>query len=109
MGVEPKVANTESQTAIGGAIVEPAAGRPGAHPFDDGAVTLALSNELADKGFLERFRREARAVGRFNTQHVVQIHDVGFDQGLHYIIMERVRGGNLRAFASAQPGGCLSV
>jgi serine/threonine protein kinase/formylglycine-generating enzyme required for sulfatase activity len=73
------------------------------------ALKTIRRDYVADKGFLERFRREARAVGRFNTQHVVQIHDVGFDQGLHYIIMERVRGGNLRAYASSQPGGCLSV
>jgi NADH-quinone oxidoreductase subunit B len=52
MGVEPKVANTESQTALGGETIEPAAGRPGAHPFGDAAMTQALSNELADKGFL---------------------------------------------------------
>jgi NADH-quinone oxidoreductase subunit B len=51
MGVEPAVANTESQTAIDGRIVEPAAGRPGAHLQGD-LVTQALSNELADKGFL---------------------------------------------------------
>jgi len=51
MGVEPKVANTESQTAIDGRIIEPAAGRPGAHLQGD-LVTQALSNELADKGFL---------------------------------------------------------
>jgi NADH-quinone oxidoreductase subunit B len=51
MGVEPSVANTESQTAIGGQIVEPAAGRPGAHLQGD-LVTRALSTELADQGFL---------------------------------------------------------
>jgi formylglycine-generating enzyme required for sulfatase activity/tRNA A-37 threonylcarbamoyl transferase component Bud32 len=73
------------------------------------ALKTIRRDYVADKGFLERFRREARAVGRFNTQHVVQIHDVGFDQGLHYIIMERVRGGNLRAYATSQPAGCLSV
>ena len=56
MGVEPSVARTDSQTAIDGHIVEPAAGRPGAHLQGDmagtGLVTAALSNELADKGFL---------------------------------------------------------
>jgi NADH-quinone oxidoreductase subunit B len=51
MGVEPKVANTESQTAIGGRIVQPADWNPGAHLQGD-VVTPALSAELADKGFL---------------------------------------------------------
>jgi NADH-quinone oxidoreductase subunit B len=51
MGVEPKVANTESQTAIDGRIVQPADWNPGAHLQGD-VVTPALSAELADKGFL---------------------------------------------------------
>ena len=51
MGVEPKVANTQSQTAIDGRIVQPADWNPGAHLQGD-VVTQAVSAELADKGFL---------------------------------------------------------
>ena len=51
MGVGSGVTYTESQTAIDGRVIEPAAGRPGAHLQGD-LVTTALSNELADKGFL---------------------------------------------------------
>ena len=42
MGVEPKVANTQSQTAIDGRIVQPADWNPGAHLQGD-VVTPALS------------------------------------------------------------------
>ena len=51
MGVGSGVTFTESQTEIDGRVIEPAAGRPGAHLQGD-VVTTALSNELADKGFL---------------------------------------------------------
>jgi NADH-quinone oxidoreductase subunit B len=53
MGVEPKVARPDAETATPGGVIAPAAGRPGAHlqPDRDGAAR-ALSDELADKGFL---------------------------------------------------------
>jgi formylglycine-generating enzyme required for sulfatase activity/tRNA A-37 threonylcarbamoyl transferase component Bud32 len=61
-----------------------------------------------DRHFLARFRQEARTVGRFNTEYVVQIHEVGFDQGLHYIVMEFVGGGTIRDHVRAHPDQRLS-
>jgi NADH-quinone oxidoreductase subunit B len=68
MGVERDVANTESQTVIGGAEIEPAAGRPGAHLQGD-MVTAALSNELAYKGVLVTSTADAINWARTGSLH----------------------------------------
>ncbi|MFO1144081.1 MAG: NADH-quinone oxidoreductase subunit B family protein [Amaricoccus sp.] len=54
MGVETKVANTQSETAEpGGGLYIPARGHPGAHvEAGGGDEGRLLANELADKGFL---------------------------------------------------------
>ncbi len=56
-----------------------------------------------DEQFLQRFQQEARTVGRFNTAHIVQIHEVGKSNNLHYLIMEFVGGGSLWNFAGSKP------
>lgn len=47
----------------------------------------------------ERFFREARAVARLDSHHIVKVFDVGIqpegDKELHYIVMEFVRGETL--------------
>ncbi|MEM9414177.1 MAG: serine/threonine-protein kinase [Planctomycetota bacterium] len=45
--------------------------------------------------FLARFLREAFAVAQLSHHNVVQIHDVGHDDGQHYFSMEYVHGRSL--------------
>src|SRR5436190_23938383 len=47
--------------------------------------------------FLERFRREARALAKLNHPNIVGVHDFGEQGGLYYFVMEYVDGANLRA------------
>ena len=63
----------------------------------DRTVALKLMKpELArEKGFRERFLREARAAARINDPHVVTIHDVDEVNGLLYMAFEFVPGGDL--------------
>ena len=68
MGVERGVAHTDSQTTIDGVEIEPAAGRPGAHLQGD-MVTAALSDELADKGFLVTSTADAINWARTGSLH----------------------------------------
>ena len=68
-------------------------------------IASALKKNL--DGFEPSF--EARTVGRFNTEYVVRIHEVGLDQGQHYIIMEYVGGGSLRGYAQGQLGRRLAA
>ncbi len=56
-----------------------------------------LRPELADdKTCLRRFEREAQAAAKLVHTNIVQIHEVGHVEGLHYIVQEYVQGQNLR-------------
>jgi len=61
------------------------------------AVKVLHPQLMADPEFLERFHREATfAAGLSSHPHIVTIHDVGEDAGLHYIVMELVEGQTLK-------------
>ncbi len=45
--------------------------------------------------FVERFLREARALGTLNHPHIVTVYDAGIEQGIPYIAMEYVAGDTL--------------
>jgi serine/threonine-protein kinase len=64
----------------------------------DVAVKLLHPQYADDAEFLERFRREARAAARLSHPNIVPIYDVGEDVDARtpYIVMELVRGGNLK-------------
>ena len=56
-----------------------------------------LRSKLADDAMtLVRFQREASAASRFIHPNVVDIYDVGESDGLHYIVMEYIRGRTLK-------------
>lgn len=51
----------------------------------------------------ERFLREAQAASALNHPGIVTVHDVGHDQGVDFIVMERVEGRTLRDILDAGP------
>lgn len=51
----------------------------------------------SDEDFIKRFRREAQAVARLSHPNIVNIHDVGQEDGIHYLVMEYIQGDNLKA------------
>jgi serine/threonine-protein kinase len=56
-----------------------------------------LRPELADDTtYVKRFEREAQAAASLVHANIVQIHEVGHVEGLHYIVQEYVNGQNLR-------------
>jgi tRNA A-37 threonylcarbamoyl transferase component Bud32 len=73
----------------------------------DVAVKVIRPEMMTDERMLKRFQVEARTVGKFNSAHVVMVHDVGFEQGVHYLVMEFVRGTNLREHVKLLAGGRL--
>lgn len=61
-------------------------------------VALKVLNPAlaADPAFVERFKREARAVAALNHPNIVAIYNWGEYDGMYYIVMEYVPGGNLK-------------
>jgi hypothetical protein len=65
-----------------------------------------------DPTFAARFGREARTLARLSHPHVVGVHDFGEADGLYYLLMEHVDGGNLRQrmrTGRLSPGEALAV
>ncbi len=56
-----------------------------------------LRGELADDPVnLQRFQKEAMAISNTSHPNIVEIYDVGEDNGKNYIVMEYVRGRTLK-------------
>ncbi len=57
-----------------------------------------LPQHLSDRAELrERFEREARAVSSLNHPHICTLHDIGEQDGIHYLVMEHLVGETLAA------------
>jgi serine/threonine protein kinase len=66
------------------------------------ALKILSPGLTKDKEFVGRFLDEARLAGSLTHVNVVQVHDVGDENGNYYICMEYVGGGNLSDILSAQ-------
>lgn len=60
------------------------------------AVKILRSKLSDDPMILVRFQREASAASRLSHPNVVDIYDVGEYEGMHYIVMEYIRGRTLK-------------
>jgi serine/threonine-protein kinase len=61
-------------------------------------VLKVLPSWLAqDERFRERFLREGRRVSALAHPHVVVVHDSGEHEGMLYLVMQYISGGDLRA------------
>ena len=60
------------------------------------AIKVLRSKLSEDPMVLVRFQREASAASRLSHPNVVDIYDVGEYEGMHYIVMEYIRGRTLK-------------
>jgi serine/threonine-protein kinase len=60
------------------------------------AIKILHERYAGDPEYLERFRREARAVARLSHPNIVTVIDRGDDDGRQYIVFEHVEGENLK-------------
>src|SRR5215472_15585901 len=59
------------------------------------AVKTLTQGVAGDREMLARFYEEGRKTGRLNHPHIVTVYDLGEDNGIPYIVMERVEGDSL--------------
>ncbi len=66
------------------------------------ALKVLFPEYAADRSFVERFRREARAAANLNHPNIVSIYDWGEEGGTYFIVMEYVDGRTLRDVIRAE-------
>ena len=67
-----------------------------------------LRGDLADnEKFIRRFQREAKSVSDLSHPNIVEVYDVGEEDGQHYIVMEYIDGKTLKQLL--QKRGTLTV
>ena len=71
------------------------------------AIKILHEHYADDPEYLERFRREARAVARLSHPNIVTVIDRGDDGGRQYIVFEHVEGENVKELV--QRSGPLPV
>jgi serine/threonine-protein kinase len=71
--------------------------------LDREVAIKVLHRQLAgDPGFVERFRREARAAAGLSHPNIVAIYDWGAVDGIYFMVMEYVRGQSARELLNAE-------
>ncbi len=62
------------------------------------AIKILKPEYSSDKNFVTKFRGEAQSAAGLSHPNIVNVYDVGDDDGLHYIVMELVEGITLKKF-----------
>lgn len=60
------------------------------------ALKVMLPQYATDQNFAARFRQEAQAAANLNSPYIVNIYDWGKDADSYYIVMEYIRGTDLK-------------
>ena len=62
------------------------------------AIKVLKSEFSEDTNFVSKFRTEAQSAAVLEHPNIVNIHDVGSENGIHYIVMEYVEGITLKTY-----------
>ena len=60
------------------------------------AVKVLRGDLSTDEKFVRRFQREALSASSLSHSNIVEVYDVGEDNGLYYIVMEYIEGKHLK-------------
>ncbi|MDD2203152.1 MAG: Stk1 family PASTA domain-containing Ser/Thr kinase [Bacilli bacterium] len=71
------------------------------------AVKVLRGDLANDEKFVRRFQREALAASSLNHPNIVEMYDVGEDDGDFYIVMEYIEGRNLKQLIKRR--GALTI
>lgn len=61
------------------------------------AVKVMLQQYAEEEDFARRFRQEAAAAANLQSPYIVNVYDWGHDLGTYFIVMEYVRGSDLKS------------
>lgn len=61
------------------------------------AIKILPESHSGNAALLERFEREAKIISSLSHPHICAVHDVGHDNGIHYLVMELLEGETLAA------------
>ena len=61
------------------------------------AVKVMLPQYAADPEFAARFKQEAASAANLQSPYIVNVYDWGHDDGTYFIVMEYVRGTDLKS------------
>jgi len=67
------------------------------------AIKVLPAELSKDAERLRRFEKESRTASALNHPNIVTVYDIGSEDGLSYIAMERVEGATLRELLAAGP------
>ena len=62
------------------------------------AIKVLKEEFSEDTNFVTKFRSEAQAAAGLEHPNIVNIYDVGCENGFHYIVMEYVEGITLKTY-----------
>lgn len=60
------------------------------------AIKVLPKSKLGNTSYLERFRREAKAIASLNHPNIVRAYDIDNEKDTHYLVMEYVEGADLQ-------------
>ena len=60
------------------------------------AIKVLRGDLSNDEKFIRRFEREALSVSNLSHPNIVEVYDVGEEEGQHYIVMEYIEGKTLK-------------
>ena len=67
------------------------------------AIKLLPSQFTADQDRLRRFEQEACTASGLNHPNILTIHEIGSEDGTHFITMEFIDGATLRQHTAGKP------
>lgn len=62
------------------------------------AVKILRPELVEDENFVKRFKRESQAAASLSHPNIVNVYDVGQEDGIYYIVMEYVCGKTLKDY-----------
>lgn len=66
------------------------------------AIKILREEYKENEEFIRRFKVESQAAASLSHQNIVQIYDVGEEDGTHYIVMELLEGETLKSYMKSK-------